>query len=156
LHLSIEKEPSFNLARALRAYQYDPVVGGGLVLVGDYVLQGADWQLSDLALVNPYLPVLLTLGAPEGHLTDAALIPYPSLLPGGIHEHECYLGTFNNDPKALARELLQEHLLAKEHGWAMGQLQVDIREAIGIEAILSIDFKEWLWSIFSLPRRMTI
>jgi len=150
LHVSIEKEPSFNLAQVLRAYQYDPVVGGGLVLVGDYVLQGADWQLTDLALINPYLPVLLTLGAPEGHLTDAALIPYPSLLPGGIHEHECYLGTFNNDPKALARELLQEHLLAKEHGWAMGQLQVDIREAIGIEAILSIDFKEWLWSIFSL------
>jgi len=150
LHISIEKEPSFNLAQVLRAYQYDPVVGGGLVLVGDYVLQGADWQLTDLALVNPYFPVLLTLGAPEGYLTDAALIPYPSLLPGGIHEHECYVGTFNNDPKALAQELLQEHLLAKEHGWAMGQLQVDILEAVGTETILSIDFKEWLWSIFSL------
>lgn len=150
LHLSIEKEPSFNLTHVLRAYQYDPVVGGGLVLVGDYVLQGADWQLTDLVLVNPYLPVLLTLGAPDGYLTDAALIPYPSLLPGGIHEHECYVGTLGNDPKSLAQVLLQEHLLALRHGWAMGQLQVDIREAIGIEAILSNDFKEWLWSIFSL------
>jgi|GEM_PF-6132323 len=150
LRLSVEKEPQFNLTQVLRAYQYDPIVGGGLVLVGDCVLQGESWQLTDLALVNPYLPVLLTLSAPEGYLRDAALIPYPSLLPGGIHEHECYVGTFGNDPKVLAEGLLKEHLLALEHGWAMGQLQVDIREAIGSETILSSDFKEWLWSIFSL------
>lgn len=150
LRLSVEKEPQFNLTQILRAYQYDPIVGGGLSLVGDCVLQGESWQLTDLALVNPYLPVLLTLSAPEGYLIDAALIPYPSLLPGGIHEHECYVGTFINDPKALAQSLLQEHLLSIEHGWAMGQLQVDIREAVGAETIMSTDFKEWLWSIFSL------
>jgi len=150
LRLSVEKEPPFTLPQALRAYQYDPVVGGGLVLVGDCVLQGADWQLTDLELVNPYLPVLLTLATPEGYLVDAALIPYPSLLPGGIHEHECYVGTDVNDTRATTLALLQEHLLALQQGWALGQLQVDIREAIGIEAILSIDFKEWLWSMFSL------
>ena len=150
LRLSVEKEPPFKLPQVLRAYQYDPVVGGGLVLVGDCVLQGETWQLPDLALVNPYLPVLLTLAAPEGYLTDATLIPYPSLLPGGIHDHECNVSHTADNPKLLAQELLQEHLLALQHGWAMGILQVDIREAIGTEAILSIDFKEWLWSIFSL------
>lgn len=150
LRLSIEKEPPFNLPQVLRAYQYDPVVGGGLVLVGNCVLQGDAWQLTDLALINPYLPVLLTLAAPEGHLSDAALIPYPSLLRGGIHEHECYVGNRANNPTSLAQELLLEHLRGLQHGWALGQLQVDIREAIGTEAILSIDFKEWLWSIFSL------
>jgi hypothetical protein len=106
--------------------------------------------MTDLALANPYLPVLLTVAAPEGYLSDLALIPYPSLFSGGIHEHECYVGNHANDPTSLAQELLQGHLLALQHGWAMGQLQVDIREAIGTEAILSIDFKEWLWSIFSL------
>ena len=150
LRLRVEKELPFNRPQALRAYQYDSSVGGGLVLVGACVLQGEAWELNEVTLINPYLPVLLTLAAPEGYLTDAALIPYPSLLPGGIHEHECYVGNTANDPKSLAQALLQEHLLALQHGWAMGQLQVDIREAIGTEAILSSDFKEWLWSIFSL------
>ncbi|GAB3476912.1 hypothetical protein [Polaromonas eurypsychrophila] len=150
LRAAVEKESPFNLPRVFRAYQYDAGVGCGLVLVGECILQGDAWQLTDLALANPYLPVLLTLAAPEGYLSDAALIPYPSLLRGGIHEHECYVGNHANDPTSLAQELLLEHLRALQHGWALGQLQVDIREAIGTEAILSIDFKEWLWSIFSL------
>lgn len=150
LRLVFEKSLSFSLPRVFRAYQYDPAVGGGLVLVGEFILQGKDWQLTDLQLVNPYLPVLLTLATSDGYLTDAALIPYPSLLPGGIHEHECYIGNAALDPAALAQELLPEHLLALKHGWALGQLQVDIREALGSESILSNDVKEWLWSIFSL------
>lgn len=152
LRIGVEKSSLLNQSRILRAYQYDPVVGGGLVLVGECVLQGDEWQLTDLALANPYLPVLLILAKPDGYLTDATLIPYPSLLHGGIHEHECFVGNDAdiNDPVELAQTFLQEHLRALEYGWALGLLQVDIREAIGTETILSTDFKEWLGSVFSL------
>lgn len=150
LRVSIDKDPSFNNPRVLRAYQYEPVVGGGLVLVGECLLDGESWQLTDLALANPYLPVLLTLSEPNGVLADAALIPYPSLLPGGIHEHECYVTPGDNSPAATASKYLQEHLNAINHGWALGQIQVDILNAIGTETIVSRDLTDWLWSTFSM------
>lgn len=150
LRVSIDKDPSFKNPRVLRAYQYEADVGGGLVLVGECLLDGESWQLTDLALVNPYLPVLLTLSEPNGVLADVALIPYPSLLPGGIHEHECYLTPGDNSPAAVASKYLQEHLNAINHGWALGQIQVDILNAIGTETIVSSDLTDWLWCIFSM------
>ena len=154
LIIRVDKNNPFNDSRVFRAYQYDPVVDGGLALVGESLVQEGDWQLVSVALVNPYLPIFLTLASPEGYLIDASLIPYPSLLPGGIHEHECYLDHDDSKSasKLLAQALLPEHLRAldRQHGWALGQIQLDIREAIGSEIILSTDFKEWLWSLFSL------
>jgi hypothetical protein len=154
LRITVEKRINDNRSLVLRGYQYDPAVGGGLVLVGESLLQGKEIKLVDLFLINPYLPVLLILSSSEGHLIDASFIPYPSLLPGGIHEHECYVADESNhfDALSLARVWIVEHLrvLNSDSIWALGQLQVDIREATGAEIIFSSDFKVWLWSIFSL------
>ncbi len=154
LRITIEKGFNDNRSLVLRGYQYDPAVGGGLVLVGESFLQCNEIQLVDLILINPYLPILLIICSSEGNLIDASFIPYPSLLPGGIHEHECYVSDEPNnfDVLSLVRELIVEHLrvLNSDSIWALGQLQVDIREATGAEIIFSSDFKEWVWSIFSL------
>jgi hypothetical protein len=152
LRVSIEKITTFEQGVTLRAYQYDSVVGGGLVLVCEYLLQAEEYQIADLLLANPYFPILLTLSNSEGYLLDAALIPYPSLLPGGVHEHECYIDDdfSKHNPSEYAKTLLLENRSALEKGWALGMVQVDIREAIGTEFILLTDFKEWLWSVFSL------
>jgi GT2 family glycosyltransferase len=138
----------------VRGYQYDPVVGGGLTLLGEHELTHGFVQLADFALINPYLPVLLTLARPDAFLVDATLLPYPSLLPGGVHEVEGFISKSRlaGDLSALARSLVTEHLRARDatQGWALGQLQIDIHEAIGAERIFSSDVKEWLWSVFSL------
>ena len=133
-----------------RGYQYDPKVDGGLVLVCEHAID-SNLAFLDLALINPYLPILLTLSNPDATLVDATLIPYPSLLPGGLHETE-FLAAEGQTIGALASQLMSEHLQAADAsvGWGLAKLLVDTTEAIGSERIFSRDFKEWLWSVFSL------
>lgn len=133
-----------------RGYQYDPKVDGGLVLVCEHAID-SNLAFLDLALINPYLPILLTLSNPDATLVDATLIPYPSLLPGGLHETE-FLAAEGQTIGALASALMSEHLQASDAsvGWGLAKLLVDTTEAIGSERIFSRDFKEWLWSVFSL------
>ena len=133
-----------------RGYQYDPKADGGLVLVCEHAID-SNLAFLDLALINPYLPILLTLSNPDATLVDATLIPYPSLLPGGLHETE-FLAAEGQTIGALASALMSEHLQASNAsvGWGLAKLLVDTTEAIGSERIFSRDFKEWLWSVFSL------
>ncbi|OYU32019.1 MAG: hypothetical protein CFE39_05495 [Comamonadaceae bacterium PBBC2] len=138
----------------MRAFQYDLVSGGTLGMVGEYCLSHAGLQIVDLFLINPYLPILLTLSTPEGYLSDATILPYPSLCPGGAHQAELFAlsphGTAGL-PKH-ARFLLVEHLgaLLAPNGWAMSRLMIDIREATGAERIFSSDMREWLYGLFGV------
>lgn len=138
----------------VRGYQHAPDNCSPLVLVGEYHLSQSTFQLVDFLLINPYLPVLITLSTTDAYLSDACLIPYPSLCVGGAHQTEVFS---RNDEQPIdlplyARNLFQEHmkLRALSDRSALGRVTVDIREATGAERVFSLDFREWLWSIFSL------
>jgi hypothetical protein len=139
-------------ARVLRAYQYDAGMDGQLAMVAEAPLGlGGDTAL-DLALLNPYLPVLLLLSDGRGQLLDLALLPFPSLLPHGLHAVEA--ATLDGDAMAAAAVLAQRYLdewqQAHSAGgaFALGEYLVDVHGAIGTERIFSTDLKEWLWTVF--------
>lgn len=138
----------------VRGYQYDPAEDGGMALLGEHRLSHAAVQLADFALVNPYLPVLLTLTTADALIVAASLLPFPSLCPGGAHEAEP-LASHHVLAGALASQaavLLAEYLRAADgmDGWALGRIMLDIREATGAEKVFSTDIKEWLWSVFAI------
>ncbi len=144
-----------NHAVVIRCYQYDAAVGGGLIMVGEHLIDSVRMIMLDLALHNPFMPILLILTTPDATLIDAILLPYPSLFAGGIHESERLAvvgGTQFNDVAKLTHSLLKEHLLARvlSVGWGLGGVTIDVKEATGGEVIFSSDFKEWLWIVFSL------
>ena len=138
----------------LRAYQYAHDNGGALFLVGEDRLDKEDIKKYKFKLINPYMPILITLSNAEGVLIDSSVIPYPSILDGGIHQSECayFIKSSNSTKKEYAENLLKKQMsvVASKSTWLYGLIQVDIRGAIGTELIFSKEFTQWIMAIFSI------
>lgn len=143
-----------NHVTILRAYQYACDNGGALFLVGENRLDEETFKKYRFSLINPYMPILMTLSSAEGVLIDASVIPYPSILDGGIHQSECafFLKSSNGSKENFAEDLLKKHLsvIANKSTWRIGKFQVDIRGALGSELIFSKEFTQWILAIFSI------
>lgn len=84
-----EEGPTATGSVALRAYQAEPQAPGDLHILGEGVqLPSAGPVLHDLELRHPLMPLLLELADSDGATRALALIPFPSLLPGGLHGSE--------------------------------------------------------------------
>lgn len=138
----------------LRAYQYDPGMDGQLVMAAESLFGLEGEAALDIALLNPYLPVLLLVSDVNGKLLDLALLPFPSLFPQGMHDAEAAAlgGDAMSAAAVLAQQYLDEWQQARSAGdaFALGEYLVDVRGGIGTERIFSTDLKEWLWAVFGV------
>jgi hypothetical protein len=74
---------------SLRAYQADPAATAQLRMAGAGVqLPPLGPVFYDIALLHPFMPLLLELSDSEGSVRGLALLPFPSLLAGGFHAAE--------------------------------------------------------------------
>ena len=97
----------------VRAYQALASAPAELRMLGDAVqLPSVGPVIHDLELVDPLMPLLLELTAGDGLTRAFTLLPFPSLLPGGLHGAE--LKALQTQPNpiddfwALSDGLLQE------------------------------------------------
>lgn len=142
------------LTRVVRGYQYKPGKTGGMLPVGEYRLTHASFQVADFALVNPYLPVLLTLSTADARMLDAALLPFPSLCPGGAHSAEVSADYSSGsvDPARMAKGLLEMCVSAFQGsgGRSLARVLVETRGADGTGRLFSAEFQEWLRNVFRI------
>lgn len=155
LRLTVTLESSaMDAVRILRGYQYDASGGGELVCLGEHALQGLPITFVDLAMLNPFLPVLLILADAAGQLLGAAVLPFPSLFSGGAHEVEVFTRGLADDldVAGFARRLLTRHLATRAANGtgAIRRICVDTRGALGDEALPGSDMRAWLTRGFAI------
>ena len=130
---------SSGFAGAARAFQADDE--GQLHCIAETVLAGGDADCVELLSVDPLAPLLLVLAGLDGALVDCAVLPFPSLMRGGLHYGE--LAVLETAPGSVATLSEYSGMLALEWlGWAEGpdhyairQVEIDMRGATGTEAI---------------------
>ena len=106
----------------------------------------------DLSLANPYSPVAVLIVS-SNLVIDVFLVPFPSLLDGGLHEIE--LGYYSDNAK---QTVLEYQLLCNKLNRAIKNVQrteervwnVDLNDARGFEPIFDSEFRMWLkdyWNV---------
>jgi hypothetical protein len=139
---------------ALRAYQADPAAPGRLRLLGPGVqFPAAGPVLHEAPLAHPLMPVLLELSDADGGTQAIALLPFPSLLPGGLHGAELRALQPEANPMdafwTLSKLLLEELLGAP--GWPERSIaKLSVTGGSGADAALSADIQGWLAGLFGL------
>src|SRR5690348_15595136 len=136
---------------AVRAYQAHPSSAGELRMVGQGVrLPQLGPVVHDLELLHPLMPLLLELSDADGATRAFALVPFPSLLPGGIHGAELKAQQTEPNPIddfwALSDALLNEAIGGE--GWP--DRSVSAISADGMGPLFAPHVQEWLAAVFGL------
>ena len=136
----------------LRAYQALPASPDALREAGQGVQFPASGPIfHDVELVHPLMPVVLELSDADGITRGLALLPYPSLLPGGMHGAE--LKALQSEPSpmdtfwSLSEQYLREHV--GEPDWP-GRSITQVSWSDGRPSV-SDQLQEWMTVIFRLP-----
>lgn len=124
---------------AVRVFQADSE--GHLQCVADAVPAGSDVDLVEVRLVDPIAALLVVRAQRDGTLIDSAVLPFPSLLRGGLHYGE--LAVLETAPGSMATLAQYSQVLALEwlgwaqgpEGFAIGSIDVDMRGASGTEPV---------------------
>lgn len=141
----------------LRAFQAEPANPDRLKMAGQGIqLPALGPVFHDLDLIHPLMPLLLELSDAEGLTRDIALLPFPSLLPGGMHEVE--LKALQNEANpmdafwALSASFLLELVGGPE--WKARSISaLSLREP-GLTAentCASTAIRDWIRAVFGLP-----
>ena len=139
----------------IRGYQASPANPNDLSPLGEGIqLPAVGPVFHDFLLLHPFMPLLLELSDIEGKTKGIALIPFPSLLPGGVHWAELKAQQTEANPMddfwSLSEALLNEAVGGP--GWprrSIGSLAVD-RGATESAVALSGEVQEWLAAVFGL------
>lgn len=135
---------------AIRAYQADPADPEQLhVLNPGALLPMRGPALVEFEVQNRLMPLLLELSDAEGRIKELALIAFPSLLPGGLHNAE--LRALQNATNSMHAFWATSVLLLREliGGPEAAELSIGrlTRPDIGDEAI-----DQWLRAVFGFNR----
>ena len=158
LRLRLEAQPGRSLAAApcvVRCFQFDPA-RASLCLAAEAPADNDGPFFVDAALVNPYLPLLLTTTSPEGQWLGAVLLPFPSLCRGGMHHGELFVlglwADYMANLQGVSTNLLTEFFGAAgaAPGFAISGLAVDMQAATGAEKIFTPAVKDWLAGVMQL------
>lgn len=138
-----------------RFFQYD-LSSDRLLLAGESLLGGCEAEFADVAMMNPFSPVLMTLTSPDAQLLSASLLPFPSLCRGGVHYGElCAVGreaSYLENLRTVSRGLLAE-MLGGALAFSVARVEVDLQGAIGSERMFSTDIREWLAAVMHVAVR---
>lgn len=149
--VSTDKKPV-----VLRAFQADLADPSCVRLVGEGLVSH-DPSFVDLILDNPFAPVLLIVTTPEGVCLDLGLLPFPTLVRGGVHagellalgEQATTLDTFCAMSDGLVRECLawNNDNPQKE---SVASIGIRLDDALGTERIFGVSLREWLLTLFGI------
>ena len=114
---------------------------GALHCVAEAVPAGGEADCIEVGIVDPLAPLLVVLAGRDGALVDSAVVPFPSLLRGGLHYGE--LAVLETAPGSMATLAEYSQMLVLEWlGWdkgpesfAIGRIAIDMRGASGTEPI---------------------
>lgn len=139
----------------IRAWQPDPRNRDALIALDEVALPEVGPGFIEIALDNPLMPLLLELADGNGTTRGFALLPYPSLLRGGLHHAESVANQLSlmpmDDIWRLSLALLREHTAgAAQGGFSVARLVMRLAGATGAEAVFSPQVREWLSSLFGL------
>lgn len=130
-----------------RLFQIDGRKSHAAVLVGEQVLAPQGPSFLEAALRNPLMPLLLELADASGKTIDLGLLPFPSLVRGGLHAAEIAALTEGDG----SVETLWLYGAARLREWFasgrqsnLAHLAVSLEEATGAEPIFSSVIDEWL------------
>jgi hypothetical protein len=138
---------------ALRAYQADPASPGDLRLAGAGLrLPATGPAFHELELLNPLMPLLLEIENMGDGGRSIALMPFPSLLPGGLHSVE--LRALQAEPNPMdAFWSLSELLLSEFFGPPDASLRsiTAVRDSDGGHQDAGLaDLPAWLTCVFGI------
>lgn len=130
-------------AGVLRAYQFSPI--GDLRCCGEIPVGGTGVDVVELRIEHQLSGLLLTTTSDDGQLHGVAIMPFPSLLRGGLHHSE--LAAIESAPSSFRTLVDYSHSLALEFfGWpdgpesfSIGELLVDLCGATGTEFLFRPD-----------------
>lgn len=141
---------------AFRAYQALPDSPDMLhAVVAGRVLPGSGPAICDVNLVHPLMPLLFVLEAADEQVLGLAIVPFPSLLPGGLHgaELRALQTEFNPiDDFWTMSDILLSEMLA---GPARSSRSITSLRVIGSgtsspSSVISPEMCQWLETIFGL------
>lgn len=128
----------------LRIYQAPPEAPGGVTLIGGAALEAGESGFAEAELFHPVMPVLIERATPEGLTDGYGLLPFPTLLRGGLHHAEAAAWGLGRDPMAdlwrLSRLYMQEML--SDLPPAIGSIpadRLDPQLAEGLCAVFDLD-----------------
>ena len=148
-----KEEQSETAGWAVRAYQADATAPAQLRMAGGGLQMPASGPVFlDVGMDNPLMPLVLELSDPDGKVRDIALLPFPSLLPGGHHSGE--LKALQSEANPIdAFWTISEGLLCDllggpgSPGRSITQLSMHGRSAA---AEISPEMEQWLGAVFGL------
>jgi len=146
------------MSHTLHVFQSLPDDPARIHRIGAARLTGPGPVVCDAAVFNPMMPVLLAVVGETGLTLGTAVLPFPSLLRGGLHAAERAAYQITRTPMAevwrLSRALL-DALLAQpgDGGRSITALSVDLTGATGAERLASAPVRHWLAAIFGLRVR---
>ena len=136
----------------LRCYQHDLDDFGAVKMVSEALLLGASMAIVEARVLNPFLPLLITLSAPDGVLLSTTLLPFPSLVRGGRHAGEvCAVADGEHHLDTLRRlsKKILGNLLSDEQP-LLAQLCVNLSHATGAEPLFATHFRQWLAAVMGI------
>ena len=140
-------------ATLLRLFQPLPQPAGQprLALVDELAI-AAGASIASVGVRNPLLPLLFVGCDETGEILFTDLVPFPSLLRGGLHEAEAaVVGEQGGTLEDVCR--LNDAYLAEAAGWGeaepagtIGEIEIDLLAATGAEPIFDPAVGAWLSS----------
>ena len=140
----------------IRFFQYNPSRRGALQMLAESVLWEDGMDFVDVALWNPYMPLLISVTTSMGRLKSISVLPFPSLCRGGVHYGElCAVGTgasYVDDLRVISKSLLGEMLggITTSPNFSVARIGIELQGATGAERIFSREIREWLSAIMHI------
>jgi hypothetical protein len=138
---------------SIRAYQARPSKPAELQMLGHGVqLSTLGPVIHDIELLHPLMPLLLELSDASETTLAVACLPFPSLLPGGLHGAE--LKALQTEPNpmddfwVLSERLLQQAVDC--HGRGERSVAVSAASGSNEQAALTPEVREWLSVVFEV------
>lgn len=153
---SVEHEA--NQLKLVRVFQPTRRADGALALelVDEFDVQAQE-GVYPIGVRNPLMPILFIGYDDECGLNFTDLVPFPSLLRGGLHEAEAAAIGAEGGSLADIRRLSDAYLAEVEAGrvvngpsTAIGAIEIDIISATGAEPIFDPAVREWLADVFDV------
>ena len=157
LMFAAEQADAANLAGwSLRAFQALPGNPGDLRAAG----QGISFPergpcFVDVVLSHPLMPVFLELVGPDAETQAFALLPFPSLLPGGLHWAEAKAVQTAANPMDSFWSLSQQYVdeLVGGVGAPARAIATVEWDAGASETVICADVRDWIVLLFGIPQR---
>ncbi|WP_187371474.1 glycosyltransferase family protein [Methylobacterium oryzihabitans] len=156
--LNAPEDPPAPRPVLLRVYQPLRNRAGEMVLtqVEETALSAKAGILS-VGVRSPAMPLLLVGYGEDGEIAFADLVPFPSLLRGGLHEAEAAAlgeaGSGLDDLRRLSDAYLAELIGAGDQPppFALAAVEVDLATATGTEPLFDPTVRDWLAAVPGVP-----